>query len=95
MQDGSARALHFIGSMLPTYADLEGTQLTLLELSSPTVVVSLNAKNSFNVLSRATVFDVITAVALSFYYYCSVVPGARIPSPECMQAFLPFIEPHY
>eukprot|EP00961_Rhodomonas_salina_P281865 3808985-Rhodomonas_salina.3 len=43
----------------------------------------------------ATVFDVITAVALSFYYYCSVVPGARIPSPECMQAFLPFIEPHY
>eukprot|EP00961_Rhodomonas_salina_P045912 616400-Rhodomonas_salina.1 len=79
--------------MLPTYDD--DTAPPPLDLASPTVVVSLYAKNAFNAVSQAAVFDAITGVATRFYNDCEVGPGDRIPCPECMCAFLPFIETHY
>eukprot|EP00961_Rhodomonas_salina_P206492 2787570-Rhodomonas_salina.1 len=84
---------HAISSMLPTYAD--GATPSPLDLASPTVVVSLDAKNAFNVVSRTAVFDAITGVASRFYDDGYVRPGDRIPSPECMLGFLPYIETQY
>eukprot|EP00961_Rhodomonas_salina_P094626 1273561-Rhodomonas_salina.1 len=92
-EDGAAKAFHAIGSMLPTYDD--DAAPPPLDLASPTVVVSLDAKNAFNAVSLAAVFDAITRVATRFYDDGEVGPGDRIPGPECMRAFLPFIKTHY
>eukprot|EP00961_Rhodomonas_salina_P090046 1211028-Rhodomonas_salina.1 len=61
--------------MLPTYDD--GAAPSPLDLASPTVVVSLDAKNAFNAVSRAAVFEAITGVATRFYDDGEVGPGDR------------------
>eukprot|EP00961_Rhodomonas_salina_P258349 3491874-Rhodomonas_salina.2 len=93
VKDGAAKAFHTICSMLPTYAN--NAAPSQLDLASPTVVVSLDAKNAFNAVSLAAVFNAITGVESSFYDDGEVGPGDRIPGLQCMRAFLPFIKTHY
>eukprot|EP00961_Rhodomonas_salina_P212418 2868382-Rhodomonas_salina.1 len=94
--DGAAKAYHAITTLLPTFPN--GHTPSPADSVNPVVLLSLDATNTFNCISRVAMFDAITGKASKWYNDGTIPPGATFDDPyTCLTLapFLPFLLANY
>ena len=88
-------------SALPRYDVLPSAHVTpasavaSTRLPSPVAVISLDAKNAFNAISRQAVYDGVSGVASRAYSNGRVPVGCAFGSPNPLFPFMPMIHAYY
>lgn len=87
-----AKAYHTITMLLPSFP--AGHIPTAGHAANPIVLLSLDASNALNCISRQACFDTIFGSASKWYDDGLVAPGTPIKAPISLCPFLKFLEAH-
>jgi hypothetical protein len=95
--DGGVRCYKAIQSLLPAYpyTRLPDDDIDLTDPHTLHCVLSLDAENAFNSMSRTAIFDAVCGQASRAYDCGAIQPGDPLPSPDQLQEFLGYLETHY